>query len=1047
MRYDKFYNARDIITEIISKDLLGPVEEDEIICGESPLDYYIVGKLYPKDADVSNLCMSADDCGELDSEDTISLSNGKFPSSFSISFCLKNNADKFLLSASAAKYHILTEDEKKVIYGENPEDKSFSKIHWKRIPIEKNDICIDINEYEPGRIYKIIELDKDLYIRLLIHRVLKTGERIITISMTNEKFQNDDYKKSSLYAYFQPNITVKELTGNSFGALEHRTSLSTDPELIELDMLYRNEKNYVSGHGCAANSKFENGLMILYSDFLPKIELPQMKPSTRFSGKILSMKALSEMSASDIIDGLLELTKEYEKWIEQQQIIISEEGFKYTDIAEKNISKCFQTLDRMNKSIQSLNDKLVFKAFQLANKAMFNQRKDSLIRSGRYISDDKITWYPFQLAFFIQEIISFADENSTERDLTDLLWFPTGGGKTEAYLGISAFVIFLRRLRNKENGAGVSVIMRYTMRLLTFQQFERASAMICNCELIRNQENIPGGEISIGLWVGTALTPNKLADAEKILNGEEVQNGNYKIGSPVQISRCPYCGESISESDYRCDLTNKRMLISCPSPKCAFHHGLPIYLIDEEIYEHRPTYIVATIDKFAQMAVNENCANLFGDNNILPPNLIIQDELHLISGPLGTITGLYEAAIQKICTHNGIRPKVIASTATIRNASEQIKGLYGSNYTQFPPQAINHNDSFFAEISTRDEKAARMYLGCMAVGTSPTTMMIRTMASELFATRYLSEIIDDESVIDSYWTLTGYFNTLRELGGAIIRVIDDIQDRFIYLQNTKFKKAYPMKLLNQRYTKYRELTSREKSEDIGRIIQQELTIPFRKDNSNNPYDFLLSSNMISVGVDVSRLGIMQVVGQPKTTAEYIQATSRVGRENPGLVIATYNQAKSRDRSHYEQFYPYHTSFYRFVEATSITPFSDRARDRALQTLYVILCRYSIPDLFHDEDAVNYYKDMPELKQVREYIFSYVEKVDPDELENVKYEISLIEDEWEEKRGRNDTFRYRMNKYKINEKCLFAPDYEEDSRFRLLNSMRSVENSIQVEAGV
>ena len=650
------------------------------------------------------------------------------------------------------------------------------------------------------------------------------------------------------------------------------------------------------------------------------------------------------------------------------------------------------------------------------------------------------------MAFFVQEIISFADENSEERKLTDLLWFPTGGGKTEAYLGISAFVIFLRRLRHRDNGGGVSVIMRYTMRLLTFQQFERASAMICNCELIRRQEKIPGGEIGIGLWVGSALTPNKLEDAQKILAGED-DNDEYTIGNPVQITKCPYCGCKISENNYSIDIPVKRMKISCSSPECQFSHGLPIYLIDEEIYEHKPSYIVATIDKFAQMAVNEECSNLFGNNRILPPELIIQDELHLISGPLGTITGLYEAAIQKICTRNGIKPKVVASTATIRNAAEQIKGLYASDHTQFPPQAINHDDSFFAELSTRNERPARTYMGCMAIGTSPTTMMIRTLASELFATRYLSEQEDDEKVIDSYWTLTAYFNSLRELGGAVIRVIDDVQDRFIYLQNTKFKDKFPMKLLNQRYTNYKELTSREKSEDIGKVIQEELTIPFTKDRSTDPYDFILSSNMISVGVDVARLGIMQAVGQPKTTAEYIQATSRVGRENPGLVITTYNQTKSRDRSHYEQFYPYHTTFYKYVEATSITPFSDRARDRALHTLYVMLCRYSIPELFRDEDAVNFRKTMPELESIRNYIFDYVEAVDPDEIENVKYEISVIEEEWEEKRGRNDVFRYRKNKHRSNDKCLFEEDFEEDSRFRVMNSMRTVENAIRVVAGV
>lgn len=405
---------------------------------------------------------------------------------------------------------------------------------------------------------------------------------------------------------------------------------------------------------------------------------------------------------------------------------------------------------------------------------------------------------------------------------------------------------------------------------------------------------------------------------------------------------------------------------------------------------------------------------------------------------------MYEAAISKLCNKENINAKIIASTATIRNAKEQILGLYAAGYTQFPPQGISINDSFFAELSDKNEKPARKYVGCMGIGTSPTTMMIRVMSSLLFATRYLSEQDRyEEQVIDSYWTLTSYFNTLRELGGAIIRVVDDIQDRYIYLQNAKFNKAYPMNIRNQRYTKYKELTSREKSEDIGRVVQEELPIPFKRDNSTHPYDFILSSNMISVGVDVGRLGSMVVVGQPKTTAEYIQATSRVGRETPGLVITTYNQAKSRDRSHYETFTQYHASFYKYVEATSITPFADRARDRALQTMYVILCRYTVPGLFSDKEAINYSRDLSGLDKVRKYIFEYVEKVDPDELDNVKREICDIEEEWENRCAHQSKFVYKKSKYTKESECLFDPDYEEDSRFRVLNTMRSVETSVLV----
>ena len=387
--------------------------------------------------------------------------------------------------------------------------------------------------------------------------------------------------------------------------------------------------------------------------------------------------------------------------------------------------------------------------------------------------------------------------------------------------------------------------------------------------------------------------------------------------------------------------------------------------------------------------------------------------------------------------------KVIASTATIRNADEQIKALYATDYTQFPPQGISANDSFFAIKSNRLEKPSRLYMGCMATGTSPITMMVRVMSSLLFSTRYLTMEGYSDEVIDSFWTITGYFNTLRELGGAIIRVVDNIQDRFKYLRDNKFKDIYSISGGQDRYDRYKELTSREKSENIGSIIQNDLQEKYSSDGTTAPYDFLLSSNMISVGVDIARLGTMIVVGQPKSTAEYIQATSRVGRETPGLVITTYNQERSRDRSHYEQFYSYHSAFYKYVEATSVTPFSDRARDRALQTLYVMLCRYYIPELSGDNDAIKFRKSMPGLENVRKYILDYVRIVDPEEYSSVSREINEIEEEWEIRARNSETLKYHGTIYENEEKSLFDDDSNEISRFRALNSMRSVETHIDV----
>jgi len=1060
MNFNDYYNVRSKITEIMEKDFLGPLIDDEIICDERPLDYYIIGKLYPqrkistdsmRNLDDELAKMATDDVGELDEEDNISLCNGYNPSSFGISFSVNPGINCFTIVSKAAIYSLIErKDAQEELRFSDTAYKKNAKF-WKRNSLVIPDIDVKIEELIKGKTKKI-SIDKNLSIDILFHKEYSDGIKTITVSMINHTIVDPDSRESyieeSISSFFQPEIKIIPSNKDSFGDIRRNIHLSEDPEIRELNMLYNRVSDYASGHGCAVDWECDKDghVLFLRTKFLPLYSLKQMMSTEKYKdSSFLRMKYLASDDARKIIDELKILVHDYSQWIlKQRETVFNFADVSLKETAERNLNRCASMADLLLKSIELLNDKTVFKAFSYANQAMFDQRKKVLSNTGIDIDDDKIAWYPFQLAFILKEIYSIVKEKSEERNTVDLLWFPTGGGKTEAYLGIAAFTIFYRRLAYGADGDGVTVLMRYTLRLLSFQQFERAAALICACEIIRRNEKLDGGEIGIGLWVGRALTPNKIDEAKKILERESEPDD--EIGNPVQFRKCPWCGSELNEDNYHCDTDKKRMLIKCGNTLCEFKSGLPIFLIDEEIYKYKPSFIIGTIDKFAQLALNEQTVNIFGIGPLRkkPPELIIQDELHLISGPLGTITGLYEVAIRKLCEYNGVFPKIIASTATIRNAKEQIKHLYSSGFTQFPPQGIDINDSFFAVISNETQRPSRLYLGCMAIGTSPTTMMIRVMAALLFATRYLAYQGYDEKVIDSFWTITIYFNTLRELGGAIIRVVDDIQDRFEYLKKTKFSRLYSLTDGPQRFDYYKELTSREKSENIGNVIQNELKIPFKNDGSTRPYDFLLCSNMISVGLDIGRLGTMIVVGQPKTSSEYIQSTSRVGRETPGLVIATYNQSKSRDRSHYEKFTQYHGSFYKFVEATSLTPFSVRARDRALQALYVILCRYLIPKLKGDSDAVNFNRNIAELKIVKDYIINYVKNVDPGECDDLIRDLSEIEDEWERKASkRSNKLKYRRTKYTKADETLFEPEYNEDSRFRVLNSMRSVETTVNV----
>ncbi|WP_051204812.1 helicase-related protein [Butyrivibrio sp. VCD2006] len=1037
MDFTKYYKARDVVKEILEKDLLGPLTEDEVI-NDYPIMYYIVGKLYPQQCRYTIDRASAEDVGNTEDEQNLSLDDGRVPSSMGISFSLSKNASKLWISVSAASYMPKSENEEQPNEKPGDDDK---RVLWQRQKVEKNDIEIDASGLSARQRVEV-DVTDGLKLILNCHKIYPDGSKTVTATLINTFEQSSKEKRPwvNQHTFFQPQITIRA-SKDSFTDIRKNVSVSVNKDNQEMEMLYSKHRNYVTGHGCAADYCLEGDDIVLKSLFLPVYELNQMMPAQNSKSQVLSMKYLAITDKKALINNLLDWIEDYKVWIDACENVVTDISTGYKEAAEDNIKKCRATYSVIVKSIHCLEDDVVYKAFSYANEAMFMQRKQTLERKGNHVDEDAIRWYPFQLAFFLQEIISFAEPKSAERENVDLLWFPTGGGKTEAYLGIAAFVIFLRRMRDRDFGAGVSIIMRYTLRLLTFQQFERASALICACELLRQKYKLPGGEISIGLWAGKALTPNSIEMADKILNG--YPDPDNASSNPMQLEKCPWCGDSLDRDNYSCSRESVRMHIRCGNHKCKFTNGLPVHLIDEEIYRYRPSFLIATVDKFAQVAQREQSFSIFGKKGVIkPPELIIQDELHLISGPLGTITGIYEAAFKKMCTHNGIRAKVIASTATIKNAKEQINALYASGVTQFPPQGIDADDSFFAIKSSRNKRPSRMYMGCMGTGTSATTMMIRVMAATLYATRYLEELGYDEQIIDSFWTITSYFNTLRELGGAIVRVNDNVQDRFGYLKETKLKDVYPITGGQLRYGNYIELTSREKSENIGKIIQNELLIRYTKEKAAMPYDFILSSNMISVGIDIARLNTMLMVGQPKTTAEYIQATSRVGRDTPGFVFTMYNYMRSRDKSYFEQFCQYHEAFYKYVEATSVTPFAERARDRALHTLYVMLCRFYIPELAGNNAAGRYKRSLSGLEEIRDYILDYVNTVDPDEYDNVLDELKDIELEWEARARENSSMTYIKSLYQ-KEPALFGEDYEEENRFRVMNSMRSVETSVQV----
>lgn len=764
---------------------------------------------------------------------------------------------------------------------------------------------------------------------------------------------------------------------------------------------------------------------------MPEYEVKPIVPTT--SRALLSMKMYAQ-NKEDSLKDLRMLCDDYEEWIDREEKKANEiEDEKFKQTAKKQIELCRICLHRMNSGIMLLEENNeVWSAFSLANKAMLLQQLHYKLPLTEYKSynigtfsfelqndiimpdfDDEKTWYnssknvygkwrPFQIAFILMNLLSIYDKQSPERDIVDLIWFPTGGGKTEAYLGLTAFTIFMRRIKNP-NDSGTAAIMRYTLRLLTAQQYERAASLICAIEKLRSEnETLLGRErITIGLWVGDSLTKNKSSDV--INKIKEIQTGKTNENVSV-ILKCPWCGasmetfktEKIAQTPgYEISPDKKHVVFRCGNENCDFSDEdfpLPLNLFDDEIYENPPTLLFGTVDKFAMLPYVPKAKSLFGgDEERTPPELVIQDELHLITGPLGSSVGLYETLVHELCVRNGAKPKVIASTATISHAKQQCNALYGcgeENVFQFPVQGTTYKDCFFAE---EKNQIGRKYVGLYgAAASSSATASIYTFAAFLYAAKAV--VLDDESQRDAYWTNLAYFGSMRELGQAATWFIADIKEHLEVIYRNRLEASLEPEKRRYIYESgLAELTSRMSNEDIPKILKR-LEVKC-DDPEKRALDVCLATNMISVGVDISRLGLMTVTGQPKSMSEYIQATSRVGRDKsaPGLVFVIYNTSKSRDKSHYEKFQSQHSKLYFNVEPTSVTPFSRPLRERALHAVFVALHRFFVD--IADRDNARRFPTEEEYKKIVDIIVERAEGIDKTETQDIKQQLYEKWEEW------------------------------------------------------
>lgn len=865
--------------------------------------------------------------------------------------------------------------------------------------------------------------------------------RMITFTLLNE---TPGGGRSNEECFFQCSFEVRDgdrtpcfleypdrpIPGHA-GRTESDSAALSRRERDALRLLYRRRRVFAVGHGCAPEwrSSHTGSTDLVRTETVPTYEVPPVLPASLPEFE-LRMDPLSRDSELAIQTGE-ELCRSYSEWIEELEETLKgrkEIPQDLTDAAVRNIERARICLARMQDGVDLLRERgEAREAFALMNRAMLMQQvhywksanpREWIEVDGQLVLEEEFTppvyegannrWRPFQFAFVMMNLRAFIDPGHSDRQVVDVIWFPTGGGKTEAYLALTAFAILLRRFLDP-TAAGTVTLTRYTLRLLTTQQYQRAASLICALELLRRQSpNTLGDDrITIGLWVGKGVTPNNEADAIATLNRMLREGGSE---NRFVLLSCPWCGagmgayevgRSFQVKGYRQLTAPRRVRHACGDPHCEFteeNGGLPVLVTDEAIYADPPTMVVGTVDKFALLPWYPSSSALFGivDGERVnpPPDLIIQDELHLISGPLGSMTGHYETAIGELCSGEGGWPvKVVASTATIARAPEQLLALYAQRSSfLFPPQGLEWGSTFFSE--ERPDLPGRCYVGVFATALpSQQTAMVRVLTS-LIQSPLLSHD-PDPVLLDCYWTLIAYFNSIRELGSAATLVSADIQEYLRVVHRRLGLTAEwprPPESSDRRRWLNRgslELTSRVPSGKITATLKS-LFDSFDGE-PGSAVDVCLATSMIQVGLDVPRLGLMAVAGQPKTTSEYIQATSRVGRESPGLVVVLLNPSKPRDRSHYEHFRSFHERIYSLVEPTSVTPFSIPVRERALHALLVTFLR------FLGDQALRRRPDAPIpgqlVSEIKETILRRVEIVDPDEVAATERYLDHVLGRW------------------------------------------------------
>ncbi|MEV7968890.1 DISARM system helicase DrmA [Sphaerisporangium sp. NPDC088356] len=1220
------FEVRDEFQELVSRDLLGPWDGDNEVFpprAMGPRERYLVGMLGPKpspksveaDADEvpeTEIGIEGDGTdGELAEKPTPQNLGRLWASSMGLMFAVPGDVDVLAVTASWGRYvrsESLVEDAK---------GKERAVSAWSREQVD-HDKEVRLDAEVTQRIPLTMDRPDDPGVLLAVAvRPQKDGRRVVELTLINQQAEPERHADTAWLFQAQLIVTAFDPTLESSPSvflpiddpLDGAEGAEEDLEDKHLRLLYRGERRYAAGRNVAVHAEVPPGeryAELLRTTWLPEYDVPAtvapVGEGTALAGVELSMDTLADASPEMLAAGLTPLADGYSAWLDVQEQSIPTLPKPLREAATAAVYKARRAASRIQAGIRllsgrpsSVGDEPEFtaarhaqarEAFRFANQAMALQRRRTAVAKLR----DELgltyaqamaeidgqgpaaaSWRPFQLAFVLLNLPSLTDPAHPERaaDHTatvDLLFFPTGGGKTEAYLGLTAYTFAIRRLQGvvgkaadaRDGGSGVSVLMRYTLRLLTAQQFQRAAALVCAAEVLRREDPATWGEepFRIGLWVGSAVSPNWFGEAaDQVTEAKEAPDSRRT--NVLQTLTCPWCGEKlVGGRNLDTDEDRRRILLYCgrgregDSDPCPFSklgedrmltsrfddpgeiasrkEGLPILTVDEEIYRLVPSLVIATVDKLAQLPWRGFAGHLFGrvsqrcprhgyrhadlDDQIgcggkhhakgklpkvvsrpvarlRPPDLIIQDELHLISGALGTTVGLFEGAVDELCTWQidgrPTGPKIIASTATTKRAERQVRAIFGRELAVFPPQVIDVSDTFFSrQVPVTPETPGRRYLGVCAHGVRLKSAEIR-LAEILFIAGQTTFDKYGEPA-DPYMTVVGYFNATRELAGMRRYLDDDVTTRI--RTHGRRKKLSDRLLSKADLLNIVELTSRISSGDISDVLKQ-LEIGFDPDidtslrlpvvraeiadvmqekdrakrrpahpiadryqvrrNGRQPVDVVLATSMLQVGVDVSRFGLMVMTGQPKNTAEYIQASSRVGRDpaRPGLVITLYNWSRPRDLAHFEDFEHYHATFYRQVEALSVTPYTRRALDRGTTAMFVAAVRNAEESYSRNRDAEEVPLDGETVKRITERLLRRAESVDGTRgRAYLDAKIKAVADQWALRKESPARLGYEKKKSTAQEIIDGLLERAGNGRWGVLtvgNSMRETENEVNL----